>query len=151
MEVDVAHLHFDGWRARASAHERHRRNGDNDQTHTAHDLDVAGCEPSGSARAAWKDAAWMQTAELNLPRILLQQLLECFTVHRLDQVRIESGPLGSGQVNLTTPARQRDDARTRPRPGVRTQALADLEPVDIRHAEVEQDDVRIEVLRKLNC
>ena len=89
----------------------------------------------------------MRTAELNVPGILLQQLLECFTVYWLDQMRIESGSPGSGQISFTTPARQRDDAGTLPRPGVRTQALTDLEPVDVRHAEVEQDDVRIEVLR----
>lgn len=77
---------------------------------------------------------------------LFQQLLECLAIDGFDEVRVESGALGAGHVCLAAPAGQRDDTGTPLRPFVRSKALAHLESVHSRHAEVEQDDIGLEVL-----
>ena len=77
---------------------------------------------------------------------LFQQLLECLAIDGFDEVRIESGALRASQVALATPAGQRNNARTPPRPDVCSKPLADLETVDLGHTEIEEDDIGVEVL-----
>src|SRR5262249_43265624 len=67
--------------------------------------------------------------------------VERFRSHGLHQMHVEPRLLGLALVGLLAPARERDEANVRP-PRLTADAPGDLVAVALRHADVDQRDVR---------